>query len=71
MDKFKYRIVEKVYDNYSEFHPQLSHDGKEWHSLLIGTKDFERGVSFKKAEKLISQIKRGKIKPTKEIIHER
>lgn len=65
MDKYSYRILEKVYTDRSEYHPQVSHDGKEWHSILMD------GVSLKKAEKIINEIKRGKEKPIKEIIHER
>lgn len=69
--KFKYRILEKVFGDKSEFHPQASNNGKIWYSLLTGTKNFEHGVSFEKAESIISATKRGNEKPTNEIIHER
>jgi len=69
--KYKFRILEKVFEDKSEFHPQFTPNGKDWHSLLVGTKNFEHGVNLEKAESIIISTKRAKEKPLKEIIHER
>jgi hypothetical protein len=85
----KFRIIEKKFDDHSEFHPQMLigpftykpsvikkfFGDKEvvfperWHSILMGTIDFEHGVSSKYAAEVIIEKYRNK-KFVEEIIHE-